>query len=481
MTIIISERNNNELLVPTPGDRRVLMGDSPRYVKDTVHGEILLSSLAYRIINTREFKRLKRLNQLGNSPEVYPNATHSRFEHSLGVCHLATQTVEELKKLDENITQADKLCVEIAGLCHDLGHGPFSHLWEEFTRRAGSSWDHEVSSLELLDLLIENNDIKLEDYGLYPRDLVFIKELINGPLDKTRTGYPLQGRGPEKYFLYEIISNKLTGVDVDKWDYFLRDSKSTSINIRFTYARLINNMKIVDWYHGGYATTIRRIAYQEKVTEDCQDMFSDRSHLHRKVYQHKTVKVVDVMMIEAWLAADKHFPLINGRKLSEAALDVRSLVKMTDEMVNRTILDSEDPNLAKARNILERIERRQNYKILAEITGKIEKKNVEYEAELDCNSLAVAKVHTDMGKKEENPVTHILFFDKYTGETTQITVKELEHLAPSRVFYDKLFILLRDQEPSAEVLGEARRKVESLAEGKNWDIKWYSLEQKKTA
>jgi len=106
---------------------------------------------------------------------------------------------------------------------------------------------------------------------------------------------------------------------------------------------------------------------------------------------------------------------------------------------------------------------------------------VEYEAELDCKSLAVAKVHTDMGKKEENPVTHILFFDKDTGETTRRTVKDLEHLAPSRVFYDKLYILLRDQNPSPEVLGEARERVKSLAEGKSWDIKWYKVEQEKTA
>ena len=64
--------------------------------------------------------------------------------------------MKELKELVEGITPADQLCVEIAGLCHDLGHGPFSHLWEEFTRRAASGWDHEKSSLDLLDLLIES-------------------------------------------------------------------------------------------------------------------------------------------------------------------------------------------------------------------------------------------------------------------------------------------------------------------------------------
>ena len=105
-------------------------------------------------------------------------------------------------------------------------------------------------------------------------------------------------------------------------------------------------------------------------------MFSDRSRLHMKIYQHKTVKVVDRMMvilinsspsntfsqIDAWLAADEAFPPINGRRLSEAAHDVRSLVKMTDEYINTIILNSENPGLAKSREILERIERRDNYK-----------------------------------------------------------------------------------------------------------------------
>ena len=67
----------------------------------------------------------------------------------------------------------------------------------------------------------------------------------------------------------------------------------------------------------------------------------------------------------------------------------------------------------------------------------------EYEADLDCDSLAVAKLHTDMGKKKENPVTHIPFLSKETGEVFQKTAKDLEHLAPGRVFYDKLYILIR--------------------------------------
>jgi len=229
-----------------------------------------------------------------------------------------------------------------------------------------------------------------------PRDLVFIKELINGPIEESQPGYPYKGRGPEKYFLYEIVSNKLTGVDVDKWDYFMRDSKATNLSIYFNYTRLITNMKIVDWYYDKYDTTLRRIAFKNKVTEDCQNIFKDRSHLHRLVYQHKTVKTIDRMMIDAWLAADHYYPRINGRKLSEAAQDVKSLVKMTDEIINKTILNSEEPELQKARNILERIERRELYRFVAEITGTIEDTNFHYEEELASENLAVVQIHTDM-------------------------------------------------------------------------------------
>ena len=132
---------------------------------------------------------------------------------------LASTVVQELKKLEKNLTAADQLCVEIAALLHDLGHGPFSHLWESFTKLAnpGSSWEHEKSSLEMLDLMLASelinlhifsfishiftladNNIKLEQYGLNPiDDLVFIKELIDGPLDKAAAGYPYKGRGRE--------------------------------------------------------------------------------------------------------------------------------------------------------------------------------------------------------------------------------------------------------------------------------------------
>merc|ERR1712105_302908 len=152
---------------------------------------------------------------------------------------------------------------------------------------------------------------------------------------------------------------------------------------------------------------------------------------------------------------------------------------MGDEIINKTILNSEEPGLQKARNILERIERRELYRFVAEITGTIEDTNFHYEEELN---LTVVQIHTDMGKKKKNPVTDMLFFDKDSGEIERRSDEDLEHLAPGRVDFDKLYVLLRDQNPSAEVEEEAKKKFQSLVtkrntEGKNWKAKYRQIQK----
>uniref|UniRef100_A0A3B1KBF5 HD/PDEase domain-containing protein n=1 Tax=Astyanax mexicanus TaxID=7994 RepID=A0A3B1KBF5_ASTMX len=91
---------------------------------DSVHGHIEMHPLLVKIIDTPEFQRLKNIKQLGGGYYVYPGASHNRFEHSLGVAHLAGKLLQSLKKtLPEGleITPNDELCVQIAALCHDLG------------------------------------------------------------------------------------------------------------------------------------------------------------------------------------------------------------------------------------------------------------------------------------------------------------------------------------------------------------------------
>ena len=101
-------------------------------INDRVHGQINIHGLLVAVMDTAEFQRLDRIKQVGGCTYVYPSATHSRKEHSLGVAWLAGMMVNHLAAQDPdlNITPCDVLCVQLAGLVHDLGHGPFSHMFE---------------------------------------------------------------------------------------------------------------------------------------------------------------------------------------------------------------------------------------------------------------------------------------------------------------------------------------------------------------
>uniref|UniRef100_A0A673M299 HD domain-containing protein n=1 Tax=Sinocyclocheilus rhinocerous TaxID=307959 RepID=A0A673M299_9TELE len=101
---------------------------------DPIYGQIELDPPLIKIIDTPEFQRLRHIKQLGGAYLVYPGATHTRFEHSLGMAYLAGRMINILKEKQEDlgIDEKDVLCVQIAALCYNLGHGPFSHLYERF-------------------------------------------------------------------------------------------------------------------------------------------------------------------------------------------------------------------------------------------------------------------------------------------------------------------------------------------------------------
>ena len=109
-----------------------------KLIFDTVYGYIPYSIQETKFLDTSWIKRLKRIKQLGLLDHVFPSASHSRFEHSIGVCYLSGELMYNLKDKHPEL-KIDKKKIElvqIAGLCHDLGHGPFSHLFDnEFIKK----------------------------------------------------------------------------------------------------------------------------------------------------------------------------------------------------------------------------------------------------------------------------------------------------------------------------------------------------------
>ncbi|XP_050925244.1 deoxynucleoside triphosphate triphosphohydrolase SAMHD1 [Lates calcarifer] len=377
---------------------------------DPIHGHVELHPLLVRIIDTPQFQRLRNIKQLGGTYFVYPGASHNRFEHSIGVAYLAGEFAQALRtrQPELNITDRDVLCVKIAGLCHDLGHRPFSHLLDGmFIPKAcpGKKWKHEEASLKMFDHLVKCNDLEpvMKQYSLVlPQDLFFIKEMIGGP-QNTNAGqgeeWPYEGRGKDKSFLYEIVANKRNGIDVDKFDYFARDCHHLGIQNNFDHRRFFLFARVCE------VDGVKQICSRDKEVHNLYDMFHARSFLHRKAYQHPVNKIIEHMIADAFLKADPYIQIEgsggNMYNLSTAIDDMETYTKVTDRVFELIltppsqiyVTDPEQSDsvkqiliraggqteLAEARRILKRIIARDFYKCL----GKMQWKQKPTEEEID--------------------------------------------------------------------------------------------------
>ncbi|CAH3139336.1 unnamed protein product [Porites lobata] len=332
---------------------QAVSGDnSYKVFNDSIHGHIEVHPLCVKIIDTPQFQRLRNIKQLGACYYVFPGASHNRFEHCIGTCHLAGKLVRSLQKRQPElgITDEDVLCIKIAGLCHDLGHGPFSHMFDSLFipfARPDTNWKHEDASVNMFDHMMKVNNLfpSFREYNLSEKDLIFIKELIAGTalVDTSNSQeWPFKGREPEKRYLYEIVANKRTGIDVDKFDYFSRDCHNLGISNSFDHKRYLKFARIID-VKGNLQICVR-----DKEAGNIYDMFHTRNSLFRRAYQHKTSNIIERMITEALLKADKKicFKGSNGKMLSisESIDDMEAYTMLTDQVYYQ-ILCSSDPEL----------------------------------------------------------------------------------------------------------------------------------------
>ncbi|XP_073670674.1 deoxynucleoside triphosphate triphosphohydrolase SAMHD1-like [Paramisgurnus dabryanus] len=444
-------------------------------INDSIHGHIELHPLLVKIIDTPQFQRLRNIKQLGAGYWVYPGASHNRFEHSIGVAYLAGCLVNNLqeKQPELKITNRDKLCVQIAGLCHDLGHGPFSHLFDnmfipEVRRRAEekkreaeeekqsqecSKWTHEKGSVNMFQYMVDENTLKpiMEEHGLIvEEDIKFIKELIEG-VDISKEKWPeeLTGRTEDKSFLYEIVSNKRNGIDVDKWDYFARDCHHLGISKSFDHKRLLKLTRVCD-KPGGKR---KIICFRDKERDNIYDMFCTRYNLHRQAYQHKTVNIIEIMINDALLEADAYFKISNAIESLDkyTGLTDHILEKILDTDLDQTLPEDTKKKLEEARKILENIAKRRLPKFIKEATLP-DSKGITLEVlqngwskaakELNPNmkpeDFVVDMVKMDHGMKGKDLTENVYFYNKREPtKAFKITKHEMTSILPER-FYERL-------------------------------------------
>jgi HD superfamily phosphohydrolase len=230
-----------------------------KVIRDPIHGYIELDALTLSIIDSPQMQRLRRISQLGLSNLVYPGANHSRFEHSLGVMHLATMLTGKI----DSVCEDEKKELRVAALLHDVGHGPFSHVTEglikHYTRQQHEDVRRILKKGELGEVLNE--------HGLNPAT---IEEHIQGKTD-----------------LGKILNSE---IDVDRMDYLVRDSHYTGVAFGLVdHVRLINEMKFYE----------NKLVVNSGGIKAAESLLVSRFLMHPSVYYHHVSRIAETMFIRA--------------------------------------------------------------------------------------------------------------------------------------------------------------------------------------
>ena len=268
-------------------------------IRDPVHGYIKITKEERAVIDSLFVQRLRRIHQLAGAYMVYPGGVHTRFEHSLGTMHVAGLAAESLAdKAGLKREQIQEL--RLAALLHDVGHGPYSHLYEEvLTEKTGLT--HE----DMSQRIVLETDIReiLERNGISPKK---ISQLCVGKLK-------------DAPFMNEMIAGSLSA---DIMDYLLRDSYFTGVEYgKVDIHRVIDSLDVID----------EHLVLDRAAVYAFEALLIARYEMFKAVYFHRTVRAAELMLAHSMALADEELGLTN---LS----NIQRYLKLTDEVVFEQLL-----------------------------------------------------------------------------------------------------------------------------------------------
>jgi len=367
-------------------------------------------------------------------------------------------TDENIKNIINKNNLLDNYLIElikIAGLCHDLGHGPYSHLFDEWLEEQECLKDnnlihHEYRSTYLLKKII--NSVYLHDnYGKYKlSDIIdsdacdFISELIN-PSKTTQT-----------CFIYQIISNKLNGLDVDKLDYLTRDCYYLGKSTSFELSRILDNIIIID----------DNIHFPEKISYDVYQIFRTRYDMHKQFYGHKTVICVNIMIKSIFFKLDIFLNFINNFKNNNLdnfielndiyILSFSSIYKEINHNYKLNIINTEHDlniinesidkfiNIDEIDKIINNINNRKIYKCIYKKSFydniKINIDNILDELQLQNNKNIIIKTYNIGLGGNKNLFEKIFFYNKH-NDTVMLNNDDVSHIISSFTQEKILYII----------------------------------------
>lgn len=287
-----------------------------KLLRDPIHDLISIDvgteegALVLRAINTHEVQRLRRIKQLGMAHMAYQGAEHSRFSHSIGVQHIVQRMLDRLDP-EQSIDPLWRIAIRMAGLLHDLGHGPFSHVMEKFFQEHHEEWSKRI----ILSPETEIHHV-LSDYD--PQLPERIISILSGNSDPP--------------WLHSLVNSQL---DADRFDYLIRDSHMTGVKYGiFDLNRLVLMLRVDD----------QHVYVAQKGLIAVEKYLQSRYQMYRQVYFHKTVTAAESMLMALLERArdrckeDGKLPGVNlesplGALLCDRSLSIKQFLRLDDSVI----------------------------------------------------------------------------------------------------------------------------------------------------
>jgi len=278
--------------------------------RDPIHGYIrIFHYIFWQLINAREMQRLRRIHQLGGTHLVYQTAEHSRFSHSLGVYETVRRMLQE-EKIGRYINDYDKMSVLCASLLHDIGHGPFSHAFENVFNHS-----HEEYTVKII--VSKETEVYqiLESYHQdLPNDVAsIITKKHQNPI------------------LIQMISSQLDG---DRMDYLLRDSYFTGTTYgQFDIERIFRTMQVYN----------QQIVIKESGVQAIENYILARYHMYWQVYYHPTTRSYEQLLVVIFKRiidlANQNSPIINSLTyllpfIKDKEVSIKDYLKLDESGLN---------------------------------------------------------------------------------------------------------------------------------------------------
>ena len=279
--------------------------DRVKIIHCNTWGDIEVTPRARRLIDSWAFQRLHYIKQNGLAYKVFPTATATRFAHSLGVYHLTRLLLQEIRRRQPDVYEKDAAVwdmIPLAGLCHDIGHGPFSHLFDrictDLARVAPAGCTHEERGLRIL------REFHLLDETAY----TVMKQML---------------RGPKTCWYHFLVHNPVSSFDLDKIDYLQRDVLQFGIrNGGVDISRIFLHCHVMD----------NELVFAEQIRIEMEALFQLRDRMYRDIYLHPAIQRMDDQLL-AYLSSEHPFLCVIQQVLAEtSSVDVfQQFLTWTDE------------------------------------------------------------------------------------------------------------------------------------------------------